>query len=109
MIGPYIKNKVDMNRIIKVGIFLVSLMTVSSFLPDNQSLITFKTEAHAPNNGSYSKTSQSVTIYSESGHCVGSFSIYLHQGKKYIDFRNTWVCIQGKQRFGFQGNWYIIK
>lgn len=64
---------------------------------------------HAPNNGSYLKTYNTVEVYAESGHHKGTYSVYLHHGKRYIDFHNTWVCIQGKRRFGFQGNWYIIK
>ena len=51
----------------------------------------------------------SVTIYTESGHCKGSYSIYLHKGKKYIKFNNMWICIQGKNRFAYNGNWYVIK
>lgn len=57
----------------------------------------------------YMKTSTTVLIYTESGHFVGKYSVYLSGGRKYIDFRNYWICIQGKSRFGYQGNWYIIK
>lgn len=63
----------------------------------------------APNDGRYMRTQYSVTIYSETGLCKGSYSIYLYQGKKYIDFNNTWICIQGKSRFAYCGVWYIIK
>lgn len=63
----------------------------------------------APNDGSYMKTNKSVTVYTESGHCKGAYAVYLHKGKKYIDFNNTWICIQGKSRFGYNGNWYVIK
>lgn len=66
--------------------------------------------ATAPTKGkSYLKTSQSVTVVAEGGHSKGSFSVYLHNGKKYISFNNTWVCIQGKSRFSYNGCWYIIK
>lgn len=65
--------------------------------------------AAAPNDGTYSKTSSSVSIYTESGHPKGSYSVYLHHGKRYIDFNNTWICIQGKNRFAYCGNWYVIK
>ncbi|MGN1219286.1 MAG: hypothetical protein ACI4TD_15145, partial [Phocaeicola sp.] len=51
----------------------------------------------ASNDGTYTRTQYSVTIYTENGHCKGSFSIYLHHGKKYISFNNTWICIQGKR------------
>lgn len=65
--------------------------------------------AAAPNNGTYTKTSSSVSVYTESGHSKGTFSVYLHHGKRYIDFNNTWICIEGKSRFGYCGNWYVIK
>ncbi len=61
------------------------------------------------NNGSYSLTSQTVSIETESGHSKGSFSVYLHHGKRYIRFQNNWICIQGKSRFFLNGNWYVIK
>lgn len=61
------------------------------------------------NNGTYTATSQSVSIYTEAGHPKGSFTVYLHQGKKYVKFQNTWICIQGKSRFAYNGNWYVIK
>lgn len=57
----------------------------------------------------YMRTGYSVTIYSESGACKGSYAIYLHEGRKYINFYNHWICIQGKQRFAYSGNWYIIR
>ncbi len=65
--------------------------------------------APAPNDGTYTKTSYSVSIYTESGHPVGVYAVYLHHGKHYINFRSTWICIQGKSRFGYSGNWYVIK
>lgn len=61
------------------------------------------------NDGTYSRTSSTVTIYTESGHCKGSYLIYLSHGVKYICFNSTWICIQGKSRFSFNGNCYIIK
>ena len=62
-----------------------------------------------PNEGSYMRTNKSVKVYTESGHDKGSFVVYLHQGRKYIDFNDTWICIQGKTRFAYKGNWYVIK
>lgn len=62
-----------------------------------------------PNDGTYTRTQHSVTVYTEDGHCKGTFAVYLHQGKKYISFNNTWICIQGKSRFGYNGNWYVIR
>lgn len=63
----------------------------------------------ARNDGTYSPTSQSVSVYTENGHPKGTFTVYLHNGKKYIKFQNSWVCIQGKSRFFMNGNWYVIK
>ena len=63
----------------------------------------------APNDGTYTRTNYAVTIYTESGHCKGTFAIYLHGGRRYIAFYNTWICIQGKSRFAYNGNWYVIK
>ena len=65
--------------------------------------------ASAPNDGTYTRTSYSVSIYTEDGHPKGVYAVYMHHGKRYIDFNNTWICIQGKSRFGYCGNWYVIK
>lgn len=62
-----------------------------------------------PNESSYMRTNKSVKVYTESGYDKGSFAVYLHQGRKYIDFNDTWICIQGKMRFAYKGNWYVIK
>lgn len=61
------------------------------------------------NGESYTRTQKTVTIYTEDGHNKGTFAVYLHHGKKHINFNNTWICIQGKSRFGYNGNWYVIK
>ena len=61
------------------------------------------------NNGTYTRTSNSVTVCTEDGYTKGTYAIYLHGGQKYISFFNTLVCIQGKSRFGYKGNWYVIK
>lgn len=66
-------------------------------------------ETQQRNDGTYSPTSQSVTIYTESGHHKGSYTVYLHQGRRYIRFQGAWICIQGKSRFAHNGNWYVIK
>lgn len=63
----------------------------------------------AVNNGTYTRTSYSVTVYTENGYNKGNYAIYLHGGQIYIFFSNTWICIQGKSRFGYNGNWYVIK
>ena len=67
------------------------------------------TQAQARNDGTYSRTNKSVLIYTQSGHPKGSYAIYLHSGLKYINFKNRWICIQAKQRFACEGNWYVIK
>ena len=72
----------------------------------NNGEIAFK---GAPDNETYTRTSNSVSIYTESGSHKGVFAVYLHHGDRYIDFNNTWICIQGKSRFGYRGNWYVIK
>ncbi len=93
--------------------FLAMAMVVSFTVADmaaTEMEITGNTcMAAAPNDGTYTRTSSSVSVYTESGHPKGSFRVYLHHGKRYIDFNNTWICIQSKSRFGYCGNWYVIK
>jgi len=67
------------------------------------------TSSQFPNDGTYTRTNSSVSVYTESGHSKGSFAVYLHGGKRYINFNRTWICIQGKSRFAYNGNWYVIK
>lgn len=100
----------------KKNILAVFMMIVSftSLVINEAQAVVFRNNATAtampaPNDGRYMRTQYTVTIYAETGVCKGSYSIYLHQGKKYIDFNNTWICIQGKSRFGYCGVWYIIK
>lgn len=81
------------------------LIVCDNNLPIRNSVVL----AQAPNDGSYTRTSSSVKVYTESGHKKGTFPIYLHKGKRYIDFDDKWICIQGKRRFFYRGNWYIIK
>lgn len=69
----------------------------------------FVASAHAPNTGNYTRTGSSVAVYTESGTFKGNYPVYLNSGKKYIDFQNTWICIQGKSRFSYAGNWYVIR
>lgn len=70
---------------------------------------TCQAAMQARNDGTYSATNQYVTIYNESGACKGQFRVYLHKGDRYINFQNDWIRIEGKRRFGHNGNWYIIK
>ena len=73
---------------------------------NGQNYISF---GHAPNDGSYMKTNQDVHVQVAGGNDKGSFDVYLHNGNKYIDFKDQWVKIQGKTRFHLLGNDYIIK
>ena len=75
----------------------------------SETLISHISVKQARNDGSYTRTNNSVTIYTESGHSKGSYAVYLHNGKRFIKFDNTWICIQGKRRFAHNGNWYVIK
>jgi hypothetical protein len=59
--------------------------------------------------GNYSKTSSSVRIVNENGLNKGTYDVYLHQGNRYIKFQGDWINIQGKSRFSYNGNSYIIK
>lgn len=76
-------------------------------------LNNYVNECHAINtfsdDGQYTQTNYSVMIYTESGHSKGAYPVYLHKGGKYIKFNNVWICIQGKRRFAYNGNWYVIK
>ena len=99
---------------IKKFLYAFALFAVTSTTHVCANNLNMTLECHelvmlAPNEGTHTRTQNSVTIYTEEGHYKGTFSIYLHHGKKYISFNNTWICIQGKSRFGYNGNWYIIK
>lgn len=64
---------------------------------------------HAPNDGTYTKSNLDVNIQVAGGGDKGSYDVYFHQGQKYIDFHDHWIKIQGRDRFTFNGNTYIIK
>lgn len=64
---------------------------------------------HAPNDGTYTKSNIDVNIQVAGGGDKGSYDVYFHHGDKYIDFHDHWIKIQGKDRFFFNGNTYIIK
>lgn len=88
---------------------LLNTFAITGSALDNMPKEICVCEVSAPNDGSYTRTNKSVRVYTESGHDKGSFAVYLHQGRKFIDFNDTWVCIQGKARFAYKGNWYVIK
>lgn len=87
---------------------LMAVFTATDIVATSSGLTGNTCMAAAPNNGTYTRTSSSVYVYTQEGHSKGSFAVYLHHGKRYIDFNNTWICIQGKKRFGYRGNWYVI-
>lgn len=92
-----------------LAIAIIASVSIADNLAPEIGLTANICYAAAPNNGTFSRTSYSVNVYTQEGHPKGSFSVYLHHGKRYIDFNNTWICIQGKNRFGYCGNWYVIK
>lgn len=57
----------------------------------------------------YKKTDKVVTIVAETGLVIGVFKVYIHLYNKYIRFNNTWIWIQGRKKFAYNGDWYIIK
>ena len=61
------------------------------------------------NDGYFSRTGHSVQVICDSGANKGYYDIYLHQGRKYIKFRNCWICIQGRYSFAYAGNRYYLK
>lgn len=87
---------------------MLSLFTFGDAIGLNTGTTCYAAQ-QARNDGSYSATSRTVKVETESGHSKGSFTVYLHKGKKYIKFQNSWICIQGKSRFFLNGNWYVIK
>lgn len=97
------------SKAIIIAAFIIAVHVTDSVACKTNMLVETNLTAHAPNNGTYTRTSSFVTIYTESGHRKGMYSVYLHYGNRYIDFNNTWVCIQGKSRFFYNGNWYVIK
>lgn len=90
-------------------IALVAAFTTADIVATSCGLTGNTCMAAAPNDGTYTRTNSSVSIYTQEGHPKGSFSVYLHHGRRYIDFNNMWICILGKSRFGYCGNWYVIK
>lgn len=92
-----------------LAIALVTAFTATDIVATSGGLTGNTCMAATPNDGTYTRTSSSVSVYTQEGHPKGSFPVYLHHGKRYIDFNNTWISIHGKSRFGQCGNWYIIK
>lgn len=59
--------------------------------------------------GTYTKSNIDVNIQVAGGGDKGSYDVYFYHGDKYIGFHDHWIKIQGKDRFLFNGNTYIIK
>ena len=68
--------------------------------------ITF---GHAPNDGTYLHTSDSVNVQCCGGPNKGDFDVFLHNGQKYIDFHNHWIHITKNGYFTYGGNQYYVK
>ena len=101
-----------MIRRLTIILALTTISGITEISASNTSVTTpedYFTLCEMTYDGHYSKTSHSVTIYTEAGHCKGTYAIYLHNGDRYIRFFNNWICIQGKHRFFYSGNWYVIR
>ena len=92
-----------------MAVALMASFTATEIKADTFAIPTSVCTAPAPNNGTYSRTGCSVSVYAESGHPKGVYAVYLHHGRRYINFNNTWICIQSKSRFWYCGNWYVIR
>lgn len=68
--------------------------------------ITF---GHAPNDGTYLHTSDTVNVQCCGGPNKGDFDVFMHKGQKYIDFHNTWIHITKNGYFTYGGNQYYVK
>lgn len=64
---------------------------------------------HAPNDGTYLHTSDTVNVQCVGGLNKGDFDVYLHDGHKYIDFHNHWIKVSKFGYFSFNGNKYYVK
>lgn len=62
-----------------------------------------------PKDGYYFRTNRSVSITSDAGVHHGSYTIYIHKEKEYINFKGTWICIHRKSSFTLLGVRYYIK
>lgn len=69
-------------RIILISVIISTLSFVSLQIFGTERYgTTYNENKYVQYDGNYTKTNYSVTIYTESGHCKGSYSIYLHKGK----------------------------
>lgn len=68
--------------------------------------ITF---GHAPNDGTYLHTSDTVNVQCVGGLNKGDFDVYLHKAQKCIDFKDQWIPIKKYDYFTLNGNTYYVK
>lgn len=68
--------------------------------------ITF---GHAPNDGTYLHTYDTVNVQCVGGLNKGDFDVYLHDGHKYIDFNNHWIKVSKFGYFSYNGNRYYVE
>lgn len=64
---------------------------------------------HAPNDGTYLHTSETVNVQCCGGANKGDFDVFMHKGQKYIDFHNQWIHITKNGYFTYGGNQYYVK
>lgn len=83
----------------------IDLDPSDNFVSNDYSAISFM---GAPNDGTYTNTGQTVSVRSDSGTVYNNISVFLHHGKKYIDFKNHWFEMSGSGFFSFLGNGYKI-
>ena len=67
-----------------LAIAFVTAFTAADIVATSSGLTGNTCMAAAPNDGTYTRTSSSVSVYTHEGHPKGSFSVYLHHGKRYI-------------------------
>lgn len=92
-----------------MALTLMATFTVTDIKANALAASAIVCTTYAPNNGTFTRTGYSVSVYTESGHPKGMYAVYLHHGQHYINFYNTWICIQGRNRFGYCSNWYVIR
>ncbi len=83
--------------------------TACDSMIDHESVADVTCPACADCGDHYLRTGKTVEIYTESGHHKGTYSVWLNNGDRYIKFNNEWIRIEGKSRFFYRGNAYVIK
>ena len=76
---------------------------------DSENILYMTDPSCAYCSDNYMRTGMTVEIYTESGHHKGTYSVWLSKGDKYIKFNDEWIRIEGKSRFLYHGNAYVIK